>query len=101
MNGVQVITDNLTGELTEIRVNALENPAIAQEIYQLLRAMRRVQETRQSRNFKQVSRPEGKLKTMSISDLKKRLKASKESGEVSEAEFFQRNPTWQKSEKLS
>lgn len=101
MNGVQVITDTKTGELTEIRVNAIENPDIAQEIFHLLRAMARVQETQQSRNFKEVSRPEGKMKPMSISDLKKRIKASKESGEVSEAQFFKRYPTWQKSEKLS
>lgn len=101
MNGVQVITDTQTGALTEIRVNAIENPDIAQEIYSLLRAMARVQETEQSRNFKEASRVDGKMKAMSLSDLKKRIKASKESGEVSKQEFFNRFPAWQKTEKLS
>jgi hypothetical protein len=98
MKGIQVIKDP-SGKLTEIRIDALTHPELAEEIYHLLAAVQRAKKTERSLVFKSSRISNGTGKTMDLSSFNQLIRDSKESGELSQEDFFLRYPKWLKKEK--
>ncbi|MEL6253804.1 MAG: hypothetical protein AAGD28_01855 [Bacteroidota bacterium] len=98
MDGIQVIKDT-SGKLTEIRIDAVTHPELAEEIYHLLAAVSRAKETEKSLVFKSSRISNGSGKAMDLTSFNELIRASKESGELTKEEFFARYPKWLKKEK--
>lgn len=102
MKGIELIQD-ATGQITGIKLDIQNNPQMAQGVYHLIRTLQKAQETEDS--HQQVEKKEttigGVTKPMSLTALNKLVRESKKSGEITQEEFFQLHPTWQKNEKLS
>ncbi|GAB4429100.1 MAG: hypothetical protein OHK0039_47710 [Bacteroidia bacterium] len=101
MDNVQLIKDP-AGNIMEIRVDVQDQPELASEIYNLVRAVQRAHHTERARKFKRVRRV-GASATgrMSAATFNKLLRESQASGEISEEAFFQLHPAWRRSEKSS
>jgi len=98
MEGIHVTKDT-SGKLTEIRIDALTNPELAEEIYHMLAAVQRAKETERSLVFKSSRISNGSGKTMDLLTFNQLIRDSKESGELTQEEFFLRYPQWLKKEK--
>ena len=98
MDGIQVIKDT-SGKLTEIRIDAITNPELAEEIYHLLAAVSRAKETEKSMIYKNSRISKGSGKAMDNSTFNDLIRSSKSSGELTQEEFFLRYPQWLKKEK--
>lgn len=85
------------GKLAEIRVDAMENPELAKEVYHLIQALSRAKDTRRAKAFRESSRAIGtEDKPISVTKISKLIREAKASGEISQDQFFQRFPSWQK-----
>ena len=98
MEGVELIKDR-EGRITEIRVDVTGNPALAEDIYHLIGALRRAKETEKSMSTAGKSKKE--RSQLSLNAFNQLIREAKASGEISEKEFFELHPTWQRKENLS
>lgn len=96
LQGVQWVKDE-AGKLAEIRVDAMENPELAKEVYHLIQVLSRARDTERAKAFRESSRAIGANdKPISATKLTKLIREAKASGEISQEQFFQRFPEWQK-----
>ena len=102
MEGVELIKDR-NGRITEIRVDVKDNPALAEDVYHLIGALKRAKETEKAITDKQSSATKTKKSRtpMSLHAFNQLIREAKASGEVTEKEFFQLHPKWRKKENLS
>ena len=97
MEGVELIKDH-NGRITEIRVDVKGNPALAEDIYHLIGALKRAKDTEKQ---KIAMAGEKRYSPMSMAAFNQLIRDAKSSGEVSEKEFFQLHPSWQRKESSS
>lgn len=96
LHGVHMMKDD-AGKLAEIRVDAMENPELAKEVYHLIQALSRAKDTLRAKAFRESSRAIGTVdKPISTTKISKLIREAKASGEISQDQFFQRFPSWQK-----
>ncbi|MEL6672572.1 MAG: hypothetical protein AAFR61_10285 [Bacteroidota bacterium] len=101
MDGIRLIRDE-AGKLLEIRVDAVNHPELAEDVYHLIHAVKRAKETERAVTYKQSITVAQKRKSpMSLAAFNRLIKEAKASGELSESEFFQQLPQWRKKEKSS
>ncbi|MEM7367827.1 MAG: hypothetical protein AAF587_04455 [Bacteroidota bacterium] len=98
MKGIELIQD-ATGQITGIKLDVQDDPKLAQGLYHLFRTLQKAKETEEI--VKEETLIGGASKPMSLTALNKLVRDSKKSGEITQEEFFQLHPTWQKNEKLS
>ncbi|MFK7920674.1 MAG: hypothetical protein AB8H47_01895 [Bacteroidia bacterium] len=96
MDGIEVIKDP-QGNVTQIRMDVAGQPDLASDVYHLLSALQRAKVTEDAQ---QKRSPNGH-KPLSVSAFNRLIRDAKASGEVTEAEFFNAHPKWQKKERLS
>ncbi|MEM7655045.1 MAG: hypothetical protein AAF399_02860 [Bacteroidota bacterium] len=95
MQEIELIT-NRKGEITGLKLEVNNDPELAQEVIHLIGVLERVKETTNPPT--QESSPRS---AMSVTAFNKLIRKAKASGELTEAEFFQLHPAWQKNAKLS
>ena len=95
LQGVHWVKDD-AGKLAEIRVDAMENPELAKEVYHLIQALSRARDTERAKTFRESSRVLGTTdKPISSAKISKLIREAKASGEITQEQFFQRFPEWQ------
>ena len=95
MQEIELIT-NQEGEITGLKLEVSNDPELAKEVIHLIGVLQRARETSTPPAQKSPQRS-----AMSVTAFNKLIRKAKASGELSEAEFFQLNPAWQKNAKLS
>lgn len=102
MKDVQLI-QNAAGHLTGIKLEIQDDPEMAKEIYHLLRALSKSkeEENTDSQMIESSLAMRNTEKAMSLTAFNKLIRTAKASGEITQEEFFQLHPTWQRDEKLS
>ena len=84
------------GNLSEIRVDAMENPELAREVYHLIQVLSRARESERVKTYRESSLVLGRTeKPISEAKITKLIREAKASGEISQEQFFQRFPEWQ------
>ncbi len=86
MKGIEFIRDH-SGQLKEIRLAVMDHPALAADISRLISIHARSE---------QQATPTSAKAQMPLKDFRKLVREAKQSGEVSESAFFQKNPEWQR-----
>jgi len=94
------ITKDLDGNITGIRLSVENNPEMAQEIYELMRTLKNAKKTRRSMRNKAISQHIKPTESLTPSTFVQLIDEAKNSGELSQEEFFMQHPSWRR-EKLS
>ena len=98
MKGIEIVK-NKEGKVTVITLDASVQPELADAVQRLIRIARREQEAlAQEEKAKADDKPSP---AMTITRFREMIREAKQSGEISEREFFQMHPEWQKKEQLS
>ncbi|MEO0473107.1 MAG: hypothetical protein AAF206_26060 [Bacteroidota bacterium] len=100
MEGIELIKDR-EGNITEIRVDVQGHPELAMDVYHLISALKRSKQQESAAKGKSYAASLAEQGPMSHNAFNQMIRDAKDSGEITESEFFQLHPSWQKKERLS
>ncbi len=95
MQGIQLVTD-VRGRIQEIRVDVKNNPTFAEEVVRMVKALRRAQATERAQQYKEAVQKMRRRKSLSPKAFLDLIDRARNSGEISEEEFFQTHPQWRR-----
>lgn len=96
MKGVELIHDQ-HGRISQIQVDVSLNPSLAEDIYNMIM----IREREAKAKAQQSSHAKGE-RAMTVTAFRKMMREAKQSGVISQSEFFNQHPEWNKrKEKLS
>ncbi len=90
-----------TGNLMEIRVDAVQNPSFAEEVRRLWDHWQDRSSGRSEKGKPSDSKMRKKSKPLSQSALLQLLQKAEASGLMTEAEFYQMHPQWRRDDRSS